>query len=84
MRNEANKTRQPSVVKTDAREGGLFGFEAGNVPSLSTSTRGVAFAEYVILLCMVVIGGAAGIASLGVPLMRFARFSQLVLGLPIP
>ena len=84
MRNEANKTRKPAAKASEAREGGLFGFEAGNVPSLSTSTRGVAFAEYTILLCLVVIGGAAAIASLGVPLMRFARFSQFVLGLPIP
>lgn len=84
MRNEANKTRQPSVMKTDAREGGLFGFEGGRSESLSTSTRGIAFVEYTILLSLVVVTAAASIYGLGVPLMRFARFSQFVLGLPIP
>jgi Flp pilus assembly pilin Flp len=84
MRNEANKTRKPSVQADDAREGGLFGFVEGNAPSLSKSTRGVAFVEYTILLCLVVVTAAASIYGLGVPVMRFARFSQFVLGLPIP
>ena len=84
MRNEGQKTRQPAGSKTEAREGGVFGFGEGNAPSLSTSTRGIAFAEYTILLCLVVVGAAGSIYALGVPLMRFARFSQMVLGLPIP
>jgi sulfite reductase (NADPH) hemoprotein beta-component len=62
----------------------LARFVEGNVPSLSKSTRGVAFVEYTILLCLVVVTAAASIYGLGVPVMRFARFSQFVLGLPIP
>lgn len=84
MRNEANKTRKPSVNTENTREGGLFGFEEGNAPSLSKSTQGIAFVEYTILLCLVVVTASASIYALGVPLMRFARFSQFVLGLPIP
>ncbi len=46
--------------------------------------RGAAFVEYVILLCLVVVGGSTALYSLGLPLVRMARFSQFVLGLPIP
>jgi hypothetical protein len=86
MRDGGHKTRSTKeLAKTDAREGAFFGFVdtlAG--PWIGKATRGVAFVEYVILLCVVVLGGATALYSLGLPLVRMARFSQFVLGLPIP
>ncbi len=48
------------------------------------STRGVVFVEYVALLLLVTITGAAAVASLGIPLVHLFRYQQLVLSLPIP
>ncbi|MBX7190616.1 MAG: hypothetical protein K1X94_01075 [Sandaracinaceae bacterium] len=85
MRNDEHKTRSTKQLATgEAREGGLFGFVSNNAPFLGRATRGAAFVEYVILLCLVVVGGSTALYSLGLPLVRMARFSQFVLGLPIP
>lgn len=48
------------------------------------STRGVVFVEYVALLLLVTIVGAASVVALGVPLMHLFRYQQLMLSLPIP
>ncbi len=86
MRDGGHKTRSTKeLTKNDVREGGFFGFaESVALPWIGKATRGAAFVEYVILLCMVVVGGSAALYSLGLPLVRMARFSQFVLGLPIP
>ncbi|MCX7808578.1 MAG: hypothetical protein N2515_08215 [Deltaproteobacteria bacterium] len=52
--------------------------------SLGSSTQGIAFTEYVVLLTLVTVGGAVGLYSLGVPLFRMARFAEFIVGLPIP
>lgn len=51
---------------------------------LDGDTRGAIFVEYVALLCLVSVGGAAAVVTLGAPLVALARFTQLVVGLPIP
>jgi hypothetical protein len=85
MRTDEHKTRSPRETgKSESREGGLFGFVSHNAPFLGRATQGAAFVEYVILLCLVVVGGSTALYSLGLPLVRMARFSQFVLGLPIP
>lgn len=48
------------------------------------STRGVVFVEYVALLLLVTIMGAASVLALGVPLVNLFRYQQLMLSLPIP
>ncbi len=84
MRTEGHKTRAAKPTEGEACEGVVVGFSSEDAPSLGRATRGVAFVEYVILLCLVVVGGSTALYSLGLPLMRMARFSQFVLGLPIP
>lgn len=88
MRNDGHKTRSTKELEAakggDAREGVLFGFLSNDAPFLGRATRGAVFAEYAILLCLVVVGGSTALYSLGLPLVRMARFSQFVLGLPIP
>jgi len=88
MRDGSHKTRSTKELsKNDTREGGLFSAFGGSglvAPWIGHATRGAAFVEYVILLCLVVVGGSAALYSLGLPLVRMARFSQFVLGLPIP
>lgn len=51
---------------------------------LARESRGAIFVEYVALLCLVTVGGAAAVVTLGAPLVALARFTQLVVGLPIP
>lgn len=64
---------------------------AGGLPQRSQSlgvlardSRGAIFVEYVALLCLVTVGGSAAVVTLGAPLVALARFTQLVVGLPIP
>ena len=52
--------------------------------ALRRDTRGVTYVEYVVLLCLVTIVGAASVSALGYPLIQTYRFAQLVLGAPIP
>jgi Flp pilus assembly pilin Flp len=46
--------------------------------------RGVVFVEYVTLLTVVTLAGAAAVFSLGVPLLRLFRYAELLIVLPIP
>lgn len=52
--------------------------------ALAASTSGVVFTEYVALLLLVTVIGAVSVVSLGVPLLKLYRFTQMVLSLPIP
>ena len=52
--------------------------------TLMSSTSGVVFVEYVALLTLVTVTGAVAVVSLGVPLLKLYRFTQMVLSLPIP
>jgi hypothetical protein len=47
-------------------------------------TKGVVFVEYVALLLLVTIGGAAAVLALGAPLINLFRYQSLLLSLPIP
>jgi hypothetical protein len=71
--------------EVDAVEGG-GGLAERSRPlgELARETRGAIFVEYVALLCLVTVGGAAAVVTLGAPLVALARFTQLVVGLPIP
>jgi Flp pilus assembly pilin Flp len=51
---------------------------------LVRDSRGAIFVEYVALLTLVTVGGAAAVVTLGAPLVALARFTQLFVGLPIP
>jgi Flp pilus assembly pilin Flp len=51
---------------------------------LVRDSRGAIFVEYVALLTLVTVGGAAAVVTLGAPLVALARFTQLLVGLPIP
>jgi hypothetical protein len=42
------------------------------------------FVEYVALLLLVTIMGAAAVLALGVPLVGLFRYQQMILSLPIP
>lgn len=86
MRTDETKTRNTAKLEgRGAREGGFFGFvDSATAPFIGSATKGAAFVEYVILLCLVVVGGSTALYSLGLPLVRMARFSQFVLGLPVP
>ena len=52
--------------------------------ALVASASGVVFVEYVALLLLVTVIGAVSVVSLGVPLLKLYRFTQMVLSLPIP
>lgn len=66
----APRAKEPSV--SDAAEG------------LGASERGVVMVEYVTLLCLVTVTGAATVVALGVPLMQLFRYVQMVIAMPIP
>ncbi len=51
---------------------------------LAENERGVAMVEYVTLLCLVTLSGAATVVALGVPLMQLFRYVQMVIAMPIP
>lgn len=52
--------------------------------TLPTNEVGVATVEYIILVCLVSLVGAVAVAGLGVPLLESYRYSQLIIGLPVP
>jgi len=52
--------------------------------TLLASRSGSVFVEYVALLLLVTVIGAVSVVSLGVPLLKLYRFTQMVLSLPIP
>ncbi len=51
---------------------------------LAQDERGAIFAEYVTVLALVTLVGAAAVAALGIPLLRLFRYVQAVILLPIP
>lgn len=55
-----------------------------NARTLMSSSSGVVFVEYVALLLLVTVIGSVAVVSLGVPLLKLYRFTQMVLSLPIP
>lgn len=78
------KTRAASGLEiASATEGVASGARDRELSELR-STRGVVFVEYVALLLLVTITGAAAVVALGVPLVHLFRFQQVVLSLPIP
>jgi Flp pilus assembly pilin Flp len=52
--------------------------------SLLRDTRGASYVEYVTLVSLVTIAGAAAVGGLGVPMLRLFRYVQMMLALPIP
>lgn len=46
--------------------------------------RGVAFAEYLVVLTAVSLVGSAAVLALGIPLVQAFRFAQLFIALPFP
>lgn len=76
--------------RVEAIEGGsdlperLLSDKGRTLGELARETRGAMFVEYVALLCLVTVGGAAAVVTLGAPLVALARFTQLIVGLPIP
>ncbi len=60
------------------------GSERAPKRSLRSSEGGVVMVEYVTLLCLVTITGAATVMALGVPLMQLFRYVQMVIAMPIP
>lgn len=52
--------------------------------SLGKDEGGVVMVEYVTLLCLVTLSGAATVVALGVPLMQLFRYVQMVIAMPIP
>jgi len=67
-----------------ARLGARGAASRGHAEGLAASERGVAMVEYVTLLCLVTLIGAATVVALGVPLMQLFRYVQMVLAMPIP
>jgi hypothetical protein len=65
-------------------EGGVSAIQRRELGELGSDNKGAIFVEYVALLCLVAVGGAAAIVTLGAPLVALARFTQLMIGLPIP
>ncbi len=51
---------------------------------LTRNDRGAVFVEYITVLCLVTLVGAAAVAALGLPLLRLFRYVQAVILLPIP
>lgn len=71
------------VLRVGAPVEGRLERRSGALAALA-STRGAVFVEYVALLLLVTIGGAAAVLALGVPLINLFRYQQIVLSLPIP
>jgi hypothetical protein len=63
---------------------GRVGLATRSLGEVRGDSRGAIFVEYVALLCLVSVGGAAAVVVLGAPLVALSRFTQLVVGLPIP
>lgn len=51
---------------------------------LLVSTSGVIFVEYVALVLLVTVIGAVAVVSVGLPLLKLYRFTQMMLSLPFP
>ena len=57
---------------------------APGIAELVRGEGGVAMVEYVTLLCLVTLLGAATVVALGVPLMQLFRYVQMIIAMPIP
>ena len=55
-----------------------------NEVSLATDERGAIYAEYLVVLTVVALTGAAAVLALGVPLAEAFRFAQVFVALPFP
>lgn len=53
-------------------------------PDLCRDIRGLAYVEYLVVLCLVTVIGAVSVAGLGVPLLRLFRYARMILALPVP
>lgn len=82
MREKSREVRSLAVAEP-AEGGTVLGRRDRDLADLR-STRGVVFVEYVALLLLVTITGAAAVLALGVPLINLFRFQQIILSLPIP
>jgi hypothetical protein len=51
---------------------------------LARETDGVVYTEYVTLLFLVVLTAAAAVIALGRPLLRYYRYVQMVIAVPVP
>lgn len=83
----STKTRHAAVVAAPSEgnvEGSGFVRPLGREVGELGETRGVVFVEYVALLTLVTIAGAAAVLSLGMPLVNLFSFQQLILSLPFP
>lgn len=56
----------------------------GPLARLSGDPRGVAYAEYIIIVILIGIVVSIALIAVGVPLLRSFRLTQLFLGAPIP
>ncbi len=74
----------PLALRFAARLAGARGASRGQADGLAANERGVAMVEYVTLLCLVTLIGAATVVALGVPLMQLFRYVQMVIAMPIP
>jgi hypothetical protein len=53
-------------------------------PYLARDQRGVVYVEYVAVLVLVTLLGAAATAALGLPLLRMFRYAETLIVLPVP
>ena len=51
---------------------------------LLRETEGAIFVEYTTLLVLVTLGAAAATVSLGLPLLRYYRYVQMIIAVPFP
>ncbi len=51
---------------------------------LYQQTEGSVFVEYTTLLVLVTLGASAATLSLGIPLLRFYRYVQMIIVVPFP
>ena len=63
----------PTPVATESHRGGLL-----------RARQGAVYVEYIALLTLVTLIGAAATAALGLPLLRMFRYAETLIVLPIP
>ncbi len=51
---------------------------------LAQETEGTIFAEYTTLLVLVTLAAAGATLTLGLPLLRFYRYVQMIIAVPFP
>jgi hypothetical protein len=55
-----------------------------SIAPLARETDGSIFAEYTTLLVLVTLGAAAATVSLGIPLIQYYRYVQMIIVVPFP